>query len=259
MKTSLFEYISSSEKEQIQLFCFHYAGGSAFDYSGLREYLPDNIGIYPFQLPGRGKRRNDRYPSSVREAAEEAAEAINSIIKGPFILLGHSMGGMIASVAAQILQEEYGLFPERLFVTASVPDFGETSRINSMLMSPLDDDEFCRKLVEFNAVDKRILGLRRFREEIFPVTRVDFTMAEKYHADSSVKLKCGISVYGGLNDKVVRPAQLSEWGKFTLSDTTIRLFDGDHFFIREYMPEICLDIIKISSAVVRQGTFTRSR
>lgn len=254
-----FDYVSSSENEKIKLFCFHYAGGSAFNYISLRNFLPDSIGIYPFQMPCRGQRSGESYPDSAETVAKEAAEAIRSVCNSPFVLLGHSMGGMIASITAQILQEEYRMIPLGLFATASVPDFGKTSRENMLIMSKLDDDEFCDKLIEFNAIDSRILKIRRFREDILPITRADFYMAENYHANSSVKLKCRINVYGGIDDKIVKPDQLSYWNDFTLYEINTKMFKGDHFFIKEHMPEICEDIICSVSEIIMSDSEYNNR
>lgn len=239
MGRSYFEYTFVSPKERVQLFCFHYAGGSALSYGWLSEYLPDWISIFPYQLPGRGGRIHDRYPESIIEAAHEASLAIKSELRCPFILMGHSMGGMIAAVTASVLEREHGLIPERLFLTAAVPDFEKSSKANGVLMTGLDDEGFCRCLIEFGAIDSRIFRIKSFREDYLPLIRSDFRIAEAYALRE--RISAGISAYAGSSDRIVRPEDIEMW-KDISDDVSIRIMSGGHFFTKEHMEEICRDI-----------------
>lgn len=239
MSSRFFEYTSVSENERIQLFCFHYAGGSALSYGSLSEFLPDYFSIYPYQLPSRGSRCYDRYPESIIEAACEAALAVRSECRGPFMIMGHSMGGMIGAVTASVLEREYGLIPERLFLTAAVPDFERSSKANGVLMTGLDDDEFCRCLMEFGAIDSRIFRIKRFREDYLPLIRSDFSIAEAFSLRDRISV--GISAYGGDSDRIVRPEDIEMWKEIS-DDVSIKIMSGGHFFIKNNMEEICRDI-----------------
>ncbi|MCM1231355.1 MAG: alpha/beta fold hydrolase [Ruminococcus flavefaciens] len=233
------------DNETARLFCFHYAGGGASFFDGWDRFLPDDLGIYPYQLAGRGTRISEPVPDSLEDVAREAVRYIKELPQKPLLLAGHSMGAVIAYLTAYILLSEYGISAERLIVSASAPDFSELERVHSINMSSMSDDDFCNTLIKFGAVDSRIFRVKNFREIYLPVIRNDFRMTENFRADRNSRLDCGINVYGGADDLIVSPSSLSLWRYFTDGETTVRLMDGGHFFIRQHYEEICNDICSI--------------
>ncbi|MCZ8519579.1 MULTISPECIES: amino acid adenylation domain-containing protein [Paenibacillus] len=86
------------------LFCIHPAGGLSWCYAGLMKSLgPD----YPiFGLQARGIARKDVLPGSLKEMAADYMAHIRSVQpKGPYYLLGWSLGGNVAHALAQLFQE----------------------------------------------------------------------------------------------------------------------------------------------------------
>ena len=52
-RTQSFFLKESNSNDKIRIFCFPYAGGGASAYRNWGTYLPDYVGVYPIQIPGR--------------------------------------------------------------------------------------------------------------------------------------------------------------------------------------------------------------
>ncbi len=81
------------------LVCLPYFGGSARSFSALWPLLPASWSLRAYTLENIGV-EDGRY--SVQIAFEQIARAIRRDVKGPFHLVGHSMGGKIALGAASL-------------------------------------------------------------------------------------------------------------------------------------------------------------
>jgi len=87
------------------LFCLPPVVGIGWGYSGLLRHLPAEQPVYALQP--RGLARNEELPSSIDAMARDYLEQIRAVQpKGPYSLLGWSLGGTIAHRVASQLQEE---------------------------------------------------------------------------------------------------------------------------------------------------------
>lgn len=73
-------------------------------------------------LPGREKTNRSGWSYRLHEYAEAVVEA-TSRVKAPVIAVGHSMGGMVISAAAQLRPEQ---FSRLVFLTAFLPSDGDS-------------------------------------------------------------------------------------------------------------------------------------
>jgi len=86
------------------LFCIHPAGGLGWGYMPLARYVPDTFRIYAVQA--RALDGTSQYPGSVHEMAAHYVEQIKTVQPaGPYYLLGHSFGGIVAYEMAIQLRE----------------------------------------------------------------------------------------------------------------------------------------------------------
>lgn len=245
----IFQLKNVPKNEKIRLFCFYYAGGTASFFSEWCSLLSDNIGIYPYELSGHGARFDEDIADSIEAAAEEAAEIISLLSDKPIILFGHSMGGCIAYKTSFLLYSNYNIQPKKIFISASVPNFSNSSKINGINMSKLNDDDFCKALISFDAIDSRIFRVKKFNEVYLPVIRSDFRNTEKFFPNPENKLDCDIQIYGGTEDKIIHSYMLDEWKSYTRGKVDIKLMNGKHFFVRQHIKEICSDIENVAEKV----------
>ena len=91
-------------KEQ-PLFCVHPAGGLSWCYAGLMTALGPDYPIYGLQARGISERES--YPKTLDEMAVDYIEQIRTVqTKGPYHLLGWSLGGNVIHAMATQLQKE---------------------------------------------------------------------------------------------------------------------------------------------------------
>lgn len=238
MNNKAFRFVSDNDESIARVFCFHYAGGSSLFYADMHRYLSDDVGVYPYQLPGRLDRANEKFEDSLWSAAENAADIISKYNDKPIIITGHSMGGIIGFDTAYILKEKYGIDIAKLYITASVPNLSAIVKNTDAKTDDLDDEEFCNALIDFGAIDERSLKIREFYQIFLPVVRADFRMIENYKDNGKKKISADIEVYGGNEDKIIESSSLSLWKERTSGKTDIFIRQGDHFFIKNCKSEV---------------------
>jgi thioesterase domain-containing protein/aryl carrier-like protein len=86
------------------LFCIHPAAGLSWGYMPLARYVPEDFRLYGLQA--RALDGTSAFPGSVRDMAADYIEQIKTVQPaGPYRLLGHSFGGIVAYEMAVQLRE----------------------------------------------------------------------------------------------------------------------------------------------------------
>ncbi|MNO48635.1 Dimodular nonribosomal peptide synthase [compost metagenome] len=87
------------------LFCVHPAGGLSWCYAGLMKHLGMDYPIYGLQA--RGIAHSEALPKTMEDMTKDYIEHVRSVqLKGPYRLLGWSLGGNVAHAMAVQLQKE---------------------------------------------------------------------------------------------------------------------------------------------------------
>ncbi|MGA8942615.1 MAG: amino acid adenylation domain-containing protein [Thermoactinomyces sp.] len=151
--------------EQPPLFCIHPAGGLSWCYAGLMNTLGKEYPIYGLQA--RGILRREKLPETMNEMAADYIEHIRKIQpKGPYCLLGWSLGGNIIHAMATQLQkqgEEIALvamldaYPSHFLPIKKAPD-EEEALISLLALGGYDPDQLGDKPLD---IDGAIEILRR--------------------------------------------------------------------------------------------------
>jgi medium-chain acyl-[acyl-carrier-protein] hydrolase len=149
-------------------------------------------------------------------------------VNKPFAFFGHSMGAIIAFEVARRLQQR-GLKPARLFFSGRrAPQIPEKEQITY----DLPDAEFTEELRRLNGTPKQVLEHPELMQLMLNIIRADFTLTETYRYQSGPPLNCPFSVFGGLQDVDVTSHHLEAWCELTTCGCSLRMFEGDHFFIQ---------------------------
>ncbi|WP_327088492.1 alpha/beta fold hydrolase [Nonomuraea sp. NBC_01738] len=99
------------------LFCIPHAGGSASAFAAWPGLAAGRVTIRPVELAGKGARSADPPYTDLAQAAEDVAAMIEKEADGPWAVLGHSMGGLIAYEAVRLLVARGHRPPARLYVS----------------------------------------------------------------------------------------------------------------------------------------------
>jgi medium-chain acyl-[acyl-carrier-protein] hydrolase len=219
----------TSVPPRLRLYCLPYAGGSARVFQSWRNILPPDISLVGVEYPGRGGRISELAIDRIDILAGQLVDALAEAPPGPYALFGHSMGALAAFEMSHQLASRRAPAPILLAVSghgaASLP-----SSDNPVHASP--DDAFLARLRELNATPPEVLEMPDLLELMLPILRADFCAAETYVPVQRPKLGIPIIAYGGLRDPDVHRDQLLAWQNETTARCTVRMFPGDHFFLR---------------------------
>jgi surfactin synthase thioesterase subunit len=213
---------------RMRLFCFAYAGGSAFSYTPWRAALDPSIEICAVQLPGRGARIAEPPIASMPMLLRHLAPAIAQQSPLPFAFFGHSVGALIAFELARYLRLHGIAGPDHLFMSGChAPQYRSVSRNLHLL----PDDALIEKLRDYNGTAPEVLANRELMDLMLPTIRADFALAETYTYRSGPLLQVPISVFAGKQEENKAPGQVDGWSKETAARCHVTWFEGGHFFI----------------------------
>ncbi len=228
-----FEHLSKHASPLLRLFCFPYAGGTADLYRGWQRWFPEQIDLCLVHLPGRGRRFRERPFTSVVPLVNVIADHLPPLAGLPYALYGHSMGAIISFELTRELFRR-GVGPRHLFVSGNrAPQFPGAEAITFNL----PHDSFIAELKRLNGTPQEVLGNPEMMALFMDVLRADFELVQTYEYSPGEPLACPLTVYGAVNDPRVPIESCQAWQHQTTAGCTVRIFEGDHFFIRDPGPE----------------------
>jgi len=209
-----------------RLVCFPHAGGGASFFRPWVDDLPAGIELFSAQYPGREDRLTEPFASDIRELSAGFAQVLTSASDLPLVLFGHSLGAAIAYEVAGMLQAE-GQSPSLLVVSGRQEPFDP-----SRLVHLMDDDSLWADVAKAGGTAQQVLESPEIKAMMLPVLRADYRLSETYRPSGNPLLKCPVLAVSGDKDADVDLAVLPKWGELTEADFDIRVFEGDHFYLK---------------------------
>lgn len=243
----------------VRLFCFAHAGGGSALFRAWAASLPSNVDVCPVVLPGRESRIREMPYNRMEQLVGPLFEALRRHADRPYALFGHSLGAAVAWEIARRFSAAGCPEPAVLFVSGRRAPQLPTSRRR---FSDLPDDAFLAELAKLNGTPPEVLDQRGLVELFLPGLRADFELNECYRPLAGPRLSCPVSALLGDADPEVDPAEMDAWREATSGAFTIRVFDGDHFYLKGPRPEV-LDAVRedigaFTSPTWRQRCFMNS-
>ncbi|GLH79075.1 thioesterase [Bradyrhizobium sp. SSBR45G] len=232
----------------MRLICLPYAGGSAMIYARWRRQLPSSIDVVPLELPGRGVRMDEPLHTDPAALADQlAVELAREPLAMPYVLFGHSLGGLIAYEVAQRLCALGAPRPKMLLVSGTE---APAMRDGSRWLDPLSDDALRDELLRLKGTPPQALENAEIMRGALPVLRADFLMCGNYVYRTRPPLRCPIHVFGGDQDET-RLEALDAWRAETSLAFGLDMLPGDHFFIHTRQAELLRRIAALLAPVTR--------
>lgn len=221
------------------VFLLPFSGASKYSYAPLQQFVPDHVTFVPVEMPGRGSRMREPLLRDLHQMADDAFSQIQSQLKAPYILYGHSLGTNLAYLIALKIRTLGLPAPERIVLSgnggASVPP----EKPFRHLMSPAD---FKAKLNEYGGSPREVLENDQLMEIFGPILRADFEAIETYQYEPVEPLDIPVTVLYG-KDESVTPEEAEKWQEETKQPIRVREFEGTHFFIFDHPQEIVREIL----------------
>lgn len=216
---------------RLRLYCFSYAGGSAFNFLPWQPAFDSAIEVCAVQLPGRGGRMTQEPYRSMPELVAGLLPVFAQHNELPFAFFGHSLGGLVAFELARSLALHGLRMPMHLFISGSP---APRHRSSTRQVHRLDDAGLIDVLKDYNGTPPELLENRELLAMVLPTIRADFTVAETYRYRAGRMLDLPITVLAGRLDECSSIEQVHGWQRETTGASRVIWFEGDHFFINSH-------------------------
>jgi medium-chain acyl-[acyl-carrier-protein] hydrolase len=213
---------------RLRLVTFSHAGGGAAPFLQWKPFLPGGISICPTRRPGREARFHEPVLRAVLPMAQEAARALLTLPSRQTVLLGHSLGALVAYEVARILQARDAA-PVLLIVSAKpAPHLPPEDRP----LGRLPDAQFIREVERrYGVIPSQTGKSRELMELVLPALQADIEASESYRGQPGPKLRCPIWACYGAEDRATPAERIRPWAQVTDRDMEMTGFPGQHFYI----------------------------
>ncbi len=234
---------TSGRPVQTRVFCIHPVGAGASMFSHFMYNVPEHIEVMAFQLPGRENRAGEPYFEQVPLLIEQMALAMKPYLDVPFIVMGHSFGGILGYELIRYLKDTYGQSPLRLFISGTIAP---------QLTRKWKERDVISQTAVFTNSEERLLSLMsyiddvEFLKKILPVMRKDMPLIMNYQYQETGKLDIPITAYAADKDEVVHASEVAGWAEQTAVDFELEVVPGDHWFLSRNRDQILEKLTEVS-------------
>lgn len=219
-----------------RLVCFPHAGGGHAAFRRWPAALASTLEVWVAELPGRGLRANEPLGASWTATVTELADAVRGLRDGrPTVLLGHSLGALVAFETARRL-EALGTAADHLVAAGALAP----RRVGAHWRIPEDDDRLVAEVDRrYGAVPPTVRAEPELLRRFLPVLRADLELAAAYSfAPCAAPLACPVTALAGTGDSTATPEEAAWWGEHTAGDFRAVALPGGHFFLHERVAEV---------------------
>jgi medium-chain acyl-[acyl-carrier-protein] hydrolase len=220
----------------LRLWCLAHAGGGAAVWHPWAARLAGVAEVVAARLPGRETRLAEPLRTRLEPLLEPLLEEFATHAPKPYVLCGHSLGGLMAFELTRRLRSAGGALPQALIV----------SGIRAPHLPPreppihgLPTREFVHTIEErYGAIPEEIRSDSEVLELVLPPLRADMEVYETYRYASAPPLDLPILALGGVNDQIVSREDVLGWRAHTTGRFETAFFAGGHFFPQEQLEAV---------------------
>ncbi|WP_339224138.1 alpha/beta fold hydrolase [Paenibacillus sp. FSL H8-0332] len=229
------------EKSEIRLrlFLFPPAGGDVSTFLHWEEQMPRDVETCLIRLPGRGARITEPAIDNVDILTDLLLQEMKEYTDVPYVLFGHSMGGLVSYELTQKIYKQGLNLPEYVIISSmKAPNY--MNKFTESLTEDGNDKlylksnaEFMDTIISLGGIPDAFSENREFLELILPTFRKDMKMCETYNPETAQAVPVSFDIYGGNRDSIATKKELEGWKKYTTQKYVLTLFQGNHFYFMD--------------------------
>lgn len=214
----------------LRLWCLPFAGGGAAAWHPWAAKLAGTAEIVAIRLPGRENRLHEKPFQDAAPLIDAIAAEIAPYAHEPYVLCGHSLGGLLAFEVARRLQAQF-LPPPRGLIVSGVRAAHLPRREPDLRHLP--DDAFIAQVdVRYGGIPPAIREDREFLALMLPTLRADITVYETYRFAPGDPLSAPLLALGGDADATTTRDELLAWQHHSSRPFESEIFAGGHFYLQ---------------------------
>ncbi|CAM4067332.1 alpha/beta fold hydrolase [Nocardiopsis rhodophaea] len=216
----------------IRLICLHHAGGSPSVFSPWVREAPSGVQVVTIALPqAEGPARRRRYRTIedlLPVLAADIEDQLSDSGTGPYVLFGHSMGGLLAYLLARRMAEGSGPVPAALVVAGYGAPHAWTVSLDYG-----DDRDLVRRLHGIGGLPDWVVANPVWLEPMLGPVRDDVEVCRSYrHTPQQEKLPFPVHVFAGNDDLLIPREYFLAWREYA-DEVSINFVDSGHFLVSE--------------------------
>jgi medium-chain acyl-[acyl-carrier-protein] hydrolase len=242
-----------------RLVCLPHAGGGTSVFRDWPTRLPADVELVTVRLPGRESRILERPYSSWTTLVDVVADALAREIPPPYVLFGHSLGGMLAyelttralptgplsaappsrSAAGPAAAPSALRLPERLILAGCrAPDVPSPHPG----LHDLPGDRFAADLAALAGSPPEVLRNRALLGLLEPMLRADLKLAQTWPWREPLPLPVPLTAFDASDDSMAPPEAVAGWRRYAPRGMRAHHLPGGHFALHEH-PESFLALL----------------
>jgi medium-chain acyl-[acyl-carrier-protein] hydrolase len=234
----------AADAPRLRLFCFPYAGGWPGIFRSWAARLPADVELVAVRMPGRESRFAELPYTDWPALRTDAADALRPLFDVPFVLFGHSFGGMVSYEVARTLSARGTPNLKALIVSGC-----RSPLVRPGLRTPYDapSETLWSWLEDIDGTPAEVLDDPQLRALTEPTLRADLKLADAWHGTAE-SIDLPIVSFGGSSDRIVPRRDIDGWRDVSARAYRHVEFAGGHFFIHTLETEVVAEISTLCRA-----------
>lgn len=232
-----------AESAPARLICFHSMGVGASLFTRFLVDPPKGLEVLAVQLPGRENRRSEKVPTRVEDIVEALLPVLGPWLGKPFVVWGHSFGGIIAWEVIRRLRAGGKPQPFHFVVSGTIaPHLIPIWQRRDVMLRAMNSENTTDYLISL----ARYVDDPEFIKRIIGGMRADYPLLQSYRHRHDEPLSCPITAFSALQDDMVYPDETAMWGDYTTERFDFHEVDGDHWFLNRNHGRIAATLTSIA-------------
>ncbi len=224
----LVKHKKASHSVKQRVFCIHPVGAGASMFTHFLYNPPAETEVLAFQLPGRENRKDEPHFEQMEVLIPEMAEAIRPYTDKPFIIMGHSFGGIVGFELIKYLRKHMGITPKHLLITGTIaPQLTREWKRRDSISSTAKVSYSVEKILNTLNYIEDVAFLRN----IIPVMKKDMPLIMNYRYETEAPFDFPITGFAADKDEVVLINEVASWKEQTHVQFSLEVVAGDHWFL----------------------------